>query len=263
MEWFLSLPGWLIIVLCVLAFVIPGWIVTKLVLSGRYKTDFEDNTVIGPAAGFLGTAFTFLLAFVIVNVWTGVADREQAMYDEFSTVSAVLLEVDAVDPGAKAEFLASLDNYVRAVITTEIDESSQLGGSNEANAAFASFLTLVDKEEMKLASNSQKAGETGGLFSEAQQLVEAREKRVATTGPEIGGVFAAIIILLGLMTVLSVAILPASSTRRAKWIQVMSVALATGLITSLVFYLSSTTYVQQAEHAHVEKILTQMEQHAS
>ncbi len=263
MDAIVTMPTWLIITVCVLVFVIPASIVCWLVVSNRYATVEEDNTVVGPAVGFLGTAFTLLLAFVIVNVWTGVSDREAALYDEFANVNTIVLEVQAIDPGAKAEFVATLDAYLKAVIATEIEEDAPVGGSPAAVAAFNDFLTLVDKEEAALTADATKAGETGGIFTEAQSLAEAREKRVATTGPEIGGVFAWIIVILGWLTVLSVAILPSSSTRKAKWLTVLSVAVSVGLLTSLLFYLSSTDYISSTESGQVERIVQQLEQHAA
>ena len=259
LEW----PTWLIITVSVLIFVLPAAFVCWLVVSGRYKTVDGDTGVVEPAVGFLGTAFTVLLAFVIVNVWTGVSDRETALYDEFANVNTFVLEVQAIDPDAKAEFVSTLDTYLRTVIDTEIDKKAPVGGAPQANEAFDAVLALIDREEAELTADATKSGEIGGVFTEAQNLAEAREKRIATTGPEVGGVFAWIILLLGWMTVLAVAILPSTSTRKSKWLTVLSVSVAVGLLTSLLFCLSSSEYISSTESAQVDRILLQLQKHAA
>lgn len=262
MHAFLQLPTWAIIAASIAVFVVPAAIVAQLVISGRYRAVDDDNSVIGPASAFMGTAFTFLLAFVIVNVWSSVGAREAALYEEFATVNSIVVEVAAVDPPAKSEFVTTLDAYLRAVITSEIENAPPVGGSPQANEAFTSVLQLVDREESALAANPTKSGETGGLFSEAQNLVDAREKRVSTSAPEIGDVFTIVIVVLGMLTVLSVAILPCGSSRKSKWIQTLSVALATGLLLSLAFYVSSAAFIRNAEAAQIDRITAQFEGHS-
>ena len=254
MESFLALPTWVIIGICVVIPVVICLVIVPLVISGKYATQSEDDTVIGPSAAFLGTAFTLLLAFVIVNVWTAESAREEALFREFSQVEDVMLEVSVIDPAMKQEFHDSLQVYIDSLIAKEIDEAAPAGGAPETNAAFNDFLTVADKSQIALAGDATKASEASGLFSEVQALISERQVRVNSGGAHLDVIFVAVMALLGIITVLLVAILPVSSSRKSKWIQSISVAVATGLIMSLVFYISSSAYSHRAEQGQIERI---------
>jgi len=254
METFLALPTWIIIGLCVLVPVALCVLIVPFVISGKYKTQAEDDSVIGPAAAFLGTAFTLLLAFVIVNVWTAESAREEALFREFSQIEDVMLEVSVIDPSMKEEFHASLQKYVDSLIVKEIDVPAPIGGDPETNIAFREFLELTDRSQVALSQDATKTTEANGLFTEVQELIAERQTRVNSGGAHLDVIFVAIMALLGIITVLLVAVLPVTSSRKSKWLQSLSVAIATGLIMSLIFYISSDDYSHRAEQAQIERI---------
>jgi len=254
MDMFLGFPTWLIIGICVLVPVGVCFIIVPSVINGKYKTQPEDDSVMGPSAAFLGTAFTLLLAFVIVNVWSAESAREEALFREFSQVEDVMLEVSVIDPGMQEQFRASLQTYVDSLITLEIDVAAPTGGAPETNTAFRDFLKVADKSQVALSSDKTKATEANGLFTEVQQLISERQTRVNSGGAHLDVIFVAIMALLGLMTVILVSLLPVTSSKKSKWIQSLSVAIATGLIMSLVFYISSAAYSHRAEQGQVDRI---------
>ena len=255
MDTFLGFPTWVIIGICVLVPVIVCLIIVPLVISGKYKTQPEDDSVIGPSAAFLGTAFTLLLAFVIVNVWSAESAREEALFREFSQVEDIMLEVSVIDPAMEKEFHESLQTYVNSLIAKEIEVSPPIGGDDETNSAFQAFLKVVDKSQVELSADKTKATEANGLFTEVQQLISERQTRVNSGGAHLDVIFVAIMALLGLMTVILVSLLPATSSEKSKWVQSLSVAITTGLIMSMVFYISSVGYSHRAEQGQIERIL--------
>jgi len=255
MDTFLGFPTWLIIGICVLVPVVVCLIIVPLVISGKYKTQAEDDSVIGPSAAFLGTAFTLLLAFVIVNVWSAESAREEALFREFSQVEDIMLEVSVIDPAMEKEFHDSLQTYVNSLIAKEIEVSPPIGGDDETNNAFQDFLKVVDKSQVELSADKTKATEANGLFTEVQQLISERQTRVNSGGAHLDVIFVAIMALLGLMTVILVSLLPATSSKKSKWVQSLSVAITTGLIMSMVFYISSVGYSHRAEQGQIERIL--------
>ena len=255
MDTFLGFPTWLIIGICVLVPVVVCLIIVPLVISGKYKTQAEDDSVIGPSAAFLGTAFTLLLAFVIVNVWSAESAREEALFREFSQVEDIMLEVSVIDPAMEKEFHDSLQTYVNSLIAKEIEVSPPIGGDDETNNAFQDFLKVVDKSQVELSADKTKATEANGLFTEVQQLISERQTRVNSGGAHLDVIFVAIMALLGLMTVILVSLLPTTSSKKSKWVQSLSVAITTGLIMSMVFYISSVGYSHRAEQGQIERIL--------
>jgi len=255
MDTFLGFPTWLIIGICVLVPVVVCLIIVPLVISGKYKTQAEDDSVIGPSAAFLGTAFTLLLAFVIVNVWSAESAREEALFREFSQVEDIMLEVSVIDPAMEKEFHDSLQTYVNSLIAKEIEVSPPIGGDDETNNEFQDFLKVVDKSQVELSADKTKATEANGLFTEVQQLISERQTRVNSGGAHLDVIFVAIMALLGLMTVILVSLLPATSSKKSKWVQSLSVAITTGLIMSMVFYISSVGYSHRAEQGQIERIL--------
>ena len=60
--------------------------------------------------------------------------------------------------------------------------------------------------------------------------------------------------MLALLTILSVALLPATSAAWAKWVQSIGVAAAVGLVMSLVFYIASDSFTREAEEQQVTRV---------
>jgi uncharacterized membrane protein len=60
-------------------------------------------------------------------------------------------------------------------------------------------------------------------------------------------------VVLALLTAVAMALLPAPR-RRVKWVQSLGVAVAVGLVISLVFYIASDTYTKEAEDLQIQRI---------
>jgi hypothetical protein len=61
-------------------------------------------------------------------------------------------------------------------------------------------------------------------------------------------------IVLALLTVLTMALLPAPSRRWIKWVQSLGVAISVGLVMSLVFYIASDDYTRKAEDEQIKRV---------
>ena len=98
LEGFLALPIWLIVLICVgvpVVIVIP---IVRAVLNSRIQTQFDDTEGIVAVFGFIGTAFTLLLAFIIVNVWSDQVSSQNILFDEISTLESIAVETRSFDP---------------------------------------------------------------------------------------------------------------------------------------------------------------------
>ena len=66
-------------------------------------------------------------------------------------------------------------------------------------------------------------------------------------------------VVLALLTVLTMALLPAPSRRWIKWVQSLGVAISVGLVMSLVFYIASDDYTRTAEDDQIKRVEMAME----
>ena len=103
-----------------------------------------------------------------------------------------------------------------------------------------------------LEGNDDLASEAAVVVDQAQQLIFNRADRVSRASGSLNGMTTLICIILALLTVLSMALLPAPSRRWVKWVQALGVATAVGLVMSLVFYISSDAYSQEVEHEQID-----------
>lgn len=71
---------------------------------------------------------------------------------------------------------------------------------------------------------------------------------------ELDNTFTVILILLALLTVVSVALLLSTSNPWAKWTQTLGLALAVGLMLSLVFYIASDSFTSKGEEQQIERV---------
>ena len=92
------------------------------------------------------------------------------------------------------------------------------------------------------------------VLEEEKQLIHDRENRVNSASGSLDGMTTLVCIILALLTVLTMALLPAPSRRWIKWVQSMGVAVAVGLVMSLVFYIASDDYTRKAEDELIKRV---------
>ena len=63
-----------------------------------------------------------------------------------------------------------------------------------------------------------------------------------------------ICVILALLTVITMALLPAPSRRWIKWVQSLGVAVSVGIVMSLVFYIASDDYTRKTEDEQIRRV---------
>ena len=246
---FLSLPIPLIIAICVL---VPVAIVVPIVLkvTDSHVLGDGDSGYEGLVAlfGFVGTAFALLLAFIIVNVQTEQSSAQSTLFSETSTMESMLKEVKAFDPKLTPEIKALVLNYLDVVRANEIDVSAPSGGDPRAEEAFEKILARMDKLQ-----KDYPGGEAQPVLDEASKLADIRDSRVDTPSGSLDETTTVICIILALITAIVMALLPAPR-RWVKWVQSLGVALAVGMVMSLVFYIASDAYTKTAEDQQIKRV---------
>ena len=246
---FLALPLPLIVLVCVL---VPVAIVTPIVLkvSNAHVTADTDAGYEGLVAlfGFVGTAFALLLAFIIVNVQTEQSSAQATLFNETSTIETMLKEVKAFDPGLTPEIKGLVLGYLELMRSNEIDVHPPIGGDPRAEEAFEKILSRMKKLE-----KDTPGGEAQAVLDEAEKLTEIRDNRVDTPAGSLDETTTVICVVLALITATVMALLPAPR-RWVKWVQTMGVAVAVGLVMSLVFYIASDGYTATAKDQHIKRV---------
>ena len=98
LEGFLAFPLWLIVLISIgvpVLLVIP---VVKAIFNARIQAEGDDTEGLVAVFGFIGTAFTLLLAFIIVNVWSDQVSAQNILFDETTTLESIIVETRAFDP---------------------------------------------------------------------------------------------------------------------------------------------------------------------
>ncbi len=253
LEAFLAFPLWLIVLISIgvpVAIVIP---VVKAIFNARIKAEGDDTEGLVAVFGFIGTAFTLLLAFIIVNVWSEQVSAQNILFDETITLESIIVETRAFDPKLAPSIKGLTIDYLESVRKYEIDTDPPAGGDPRAGVAFEKLLEEFNILEKDLESDNKKAA-AQIILEEVKQLVDDRENRVSSASGSLDGMTTLVCIILALLTVLTMALLPAPSRRWIKWVQSLGVAVAVGLVMSLVFYIASDAYTRNAEDEQIRRV---------
>ena len=256
LEGFLALPIWLIVLISIgvpVVIVIP---IVRAVLSSRIQTEGDDTEGVVAVFGFIGTAFTLLLAFIIVNVWSDQVSSQNILFDEISTLESIVVETRSFDPKLLSTVKGLTIEYLENVRKHEIDTTAPSGGDPRAEVAFVELLEVLKIEVQDLKSNEETKAEAQIILEEMKQLVHDRENTVSrnSASGSLDGMTTLICIVLALLTVLTMALLPTPSRRWIKWMQSVGVAVAVGLVMSLVFYIGSDDYTRKAESEQIKRV---------
>ena len=254
LEGFLAFPLWLIVLISIgipVLLVIP---VVKAIFNARIQAEGDDTEGLVAVFGFIGTAFTLLLAFIIVNVWSDQVSSQNILFDEITTLESIIVETRAFDPKLAPAVKGLTIKYLENVRKYEIDTTAPAGGDPRAEEAFEKLLEEFNILEKDLESDDNKKAEAQIILEEVKQLVDDRENRVSSASGSLDGMTTLVCIVLALLTVLTMALLPAPSRRWIKWVQSLGVAISVGLVMSLVFYIASDDYTRKAEDEQIKRV---------
>jgi hypothetical protein len=248
LDGFLALPLPLIVLISVgipVMVVIP---IVRLVRNSHVTTEGDHFDGLVALFGFIGTAFALLLAFIIVNVQGDQVSAETSLFSETSSMESILKQTKAYDPSLIPQVKPMILDYLEKMRRNEIDATPPIGGDQQAEAAFSAILTLYDKLDAADPGDDGQA-----LFDEVAKLADLRDSRVDTPPGTLDGVTTVVCVLLALLTAIVMALLPAPR-RWVRWAQALGVAVAVGLVMSLVFYIASDAYTLDSENIQMARV---------
>jgi hypothetical protein len=254
LESFLSLSPAAIVAVSVVLPVLVAVPFALGILARKIPSAEGDADVLSPMVGFVGTSFSLLLAFVIVTVWSDQTDRQKILFAEMTTIEDILVESRTIAPDKAPHLKAAALKYLDLMREREIDEKAPSGGDPAAERAFDETLVLIQELERTLSADPARQAEAQGFFDETREWVRAREERVNTPPTQLDEIMTGVLIVLALLTVISVALLPSTTSAWAKWAQTLGVSVTVGLTLSLVFYISSDAFTRDAEDQQIARV---------
>jgi hypothetical protein len=254
LEAFLALPLWLIILISVTVPVCISVPIVRAIFASRIEAEGDDTEGLVAVFGFIGTAFTLLLAFIIVNVWSDQVAAQDVLFDEMVALKTVVDATKSFDPAMAPEMQALAIEYLESVRKYEVDQTPPVGGDPRTEAHFQELVSVFAKVETDLEATPGRMAAAQILLEEVKRMVDDRESRVNRASGSLDGMTTLVCVLLALLTVVAMALLPAPSRRWIKWVQSVGVAVTVGLVMSLVFYIASDNFSADAEDEQIRQI---------
>jgi hypothetical protein len=254
LETFLSLPLWLIILISVTVPVCVTVPIVRAIFASRIEAEGDDTEGLVAVFGFIGTAFTLLLAFIIVNVWSDQVAAQDVLFDEMVALKTVIDATQEFDPVMAPELQTVAIEYLESVRQYEVDQAPPVGGDPRTEAHFEELVSVFANVEIDIESAPGRAAAAQILLEEVKNMVDNRESRVNRASGSLDGMTTMVCVLLALLTVVSMALLPTPSRRWIKWVQSVGVAVTVGLVMSLVFYIASDNFSADAKDEQIRQV---------
>jgi len=193
------------------AFVLLAWIVAASVLAlyaafvllRFFHYRYDGNASAVPVASFFGaitTIWALVFGFVAADVWSANSSAAVAAVEERAALIRLhgMAEPEALD---LQDLEGALHRYVVVVAQTEWDSGGNRHASREAEEALQSIrLALLAADARGVSSVL-----LGKMISDFDELQDARTKRLAIGAGDIQPLKWALVIMLGLMSMVSIA----------------------------------------------------------
>lgn len=254
LESLLSMSPAGLFVVCVL---VPNVIAVPIVIAirrGWISSAEGDATVLGPTVGFIGTCFALLLTLLMVSIWSDQTATQKELFDEMTTIQSILIEARTVAPDRAASIKSAALKYVDMMKERELDASSPIGGDPAVQRAFEEALQVIHDFEKTIAADPQRSTDAQGFLEDTRQWTEDREQRVNKPSGQLDIIMVWVLNALAIFTVVSVALLPSTTSAWAKWTQTLGTATTVGLGMFLVFYISSHAFLKDGEDQQIVRV---------
>ncbi len=157
------------------AFVIAVLIYYTKRIFIQNKTQHIDQTLLGIAIGFVATIFSFLLGFVIVNLWEGYSEAERNTFIEATELRTIYRVAEGLTHGEKLQNIVK--DYTQSVVKDEWIKMQAGDISPQADH----YKNLLWKTALKLAKEHN--GDevlTSKILDAVIKFNDARRERIAS-----------------------------------------------------------------------------------
>jgi hypothetical protein len=178
------------------------------------------------------TLFALVLAFVVVNLYSGYEDASNNVGAEANSLSSVLTDVHAFPPAARRQVEAAVANYVREV---RGDEFQRLRRGEDDPHAQARLNAIIDALQHYQPRTAAQVEYYRAASDDLDRLATERNNRIDAASATIPGPLLGLMILLAVLTLLTTVLL---KTRSAGLDVILSLSIAVsvgaGMVTAAI-----------------------------
>lgn len=163
----------------------------------KLQADQEHNQVAGTTAQVLGTAFTVLLAFVVVVVWQEYQDAGGTVLSESVEIAALFRLSRGLPDPAGSEARETIAAYTRAVIDDEWPAMTHGGESRRAHDLIGDLWQTYNK----VPPAERQSGTYSESLRHLASIEERREQRLLDARGGLAGIFWVVLVSGAVVTV--------------------------------------------------------------
>ena len=219
-------------------------VVFGLIIKRRNSTlDADENAVINVSMTVLSGAYTFLVAFLIVNVWNGQVERVGTLGSELNKLNSLYNQRMSVPLERAPELKQLVVDYLHKVSESEIQKDGPPDGDREANLIRAKILKLVADARPGMPQQGVEAKQAEQFVISAQEWSDARLERLTKTYPQVNWIYIVVVLLLGMSVLFVSAILTSGKEFLIIMAKLAGVDLMVGLLLGLLFFTGSRDFI--------------------
>jgi hypothetical protein len=230
------------LVAAVLVIVVPLLALTIILVAALGGADHQlraNDNVATAAIRLIGGAFIFMSAFATVALWQESSRLADTVGLEFGHASVIVNQLSAQEVAGAEGIVGHLRAYATIVMDDELlspRDSSMRDGANEQLFQATRGIVKLD------AAGSIESDDAKLLFDSLGGMTLARNSRLSQPYPLLPLPIFAIVVVLGVSTIIIAALYPTGPDRRLKWIQsLLAFVVVAGLLSTVTFLLNSSS----------------------
>lgn len=230
------------LVVAILIITVPLLAVTIILVTASGRADHQvraNDNVATTAMRLIGGAFIFMSAFATVALWQESSRLAGTIGQEFGHASVVVNHLSAQEVPGSEEIIGHLRTYANIVMDGELINprvSSSNDGANEQVFEATRGIIKLD------AAGRIESDDAKVLFDSLGGMTLARNSRLSQPYPLLPLSIFALVVVLGVSTIILAAMYPTGPDRRHKWIQaLLSFVVVAGLLSTVLFLLNGSS----------------------
>jgi len=241
---------------CLAAPLLVSFLLDKVIRKSREELDDDEVALMNASMTVLSGAFTFLVAFLIVNVWGAQVERVETLGSELTQLNRLYNQRNLVPFASGDELKRHVVDYLHKVKENEVLRAGPPDGDREANQLRSRILKLVADARPSMPREGVDARLAELFVTTAQDWADARQIRLSKTYAQLSGVYIAVVIALGVLVLFVSAVLSKGAKPRIVLVKVVGVDLMVGLLLGLLFFTGSPSFVLGDETGKLDRMET-------
>ncbi|CAB4970235.1 unannotated protein [freshwater metagenome] len=230
------------LVVAVLLILVPLLALTIILVTASGRADHQvraNDNVATAAIRLIGGAFIFMSAFATVALWQESTRLADTVGLEFGHASVIVNQLSAQEVAGTEEIVGHLRTYASIVMDGELINprvSSSNDGANEQVFEATRGIVKLD------AAGTIESDDAKLLFDSLGGMTLARNSRLSQPYPLLPLPIFALVVVLGVSTIIIAAMYPTGPDRTLKWIQsLLAFVVVAGLLSTVTFLLNGSS----------------------